>query len=280
MHVAVDADEFCSDVNHAARVLGSELVETPDKQTACAFRLVFHLCGFSLAVYDLAGTLFERERIGHGRLDILVGIDIGLVGCKSVTREFLKFTVADNAFYASVKNFDGESDALRADFVDCRLVVCLVVVLAAVVDYRIGIVLAACVSHVDTAEVPNHRHVDRLAVCERDVESGREVDVISVEFGHSKFDVFTVYEFVRSVEIVLDVTARRNGGFLVAIAAIARLSCKDIAASIRIDLEDSVLVKRIRIAFNELCFACQSAVCDMHRYVNGRTRGVALRSAC
>ncbi len=179
-------------------------------------------------------TLFERDRSGHRRLGVLVRIDVSrnfVVHAVSVACKCLEFCFVCDAvfacFDASVKHIDDKSDALRADFVCRGRIRCLVVVLTVVVDDCVCVVFAAGIRHVDAAEIPRYRHVDRCAVCKRDGESCREVCVISAEFFLTQFDVFSVNEFEGAVKIVLDITALVRCGRFIAIAAVAARSCKD-----------------------------------------------------
>ena len=221
MYVSVHADEFCGDVNQSAVVRRSELVEAPNKQVVCVFRRV----GYDLRCVAVAGALVEFELGGHCGFDVFVRIDVlfnAAVCAVCIADEGFERTLVCNAHNASVKHSDGESDALRTYFVGA------VVVLATVVDDCVCGVFSARISDVDAAEVPRYRQLNRCAVCKRNVEFCREVDVISVEFRRRHCDVFAVHKLVRAVKVVLDVSADCRARFLVAISAISALSCKHV----------------------------------------------------
>ena len=188
--------------------------------------------------------IFVRvDELSIARLD---GVDIT---CKLLER-VLGGCVC--AFRASVKHLDGDFDLLQSEIVDL-VIVCArlaVVVLTRVVDDCLSGKFAARIRHVDAAEVPRNRQRLGLAVCKRERDRGREVDVFSVKFFALQLDVFAAFEFVSAVKIIPDVARRCGCGFLVAISVIARDSVEDLFACVRVDDE------RFGVRVKELACRC------------------------
>ena len=164
--------------------------------------------------------------------------------------------------------------------------VVLIVVFSVVVENCVRSVVSALITYVDTAEVPRYGHTYYLSVFERDAYFGREVLVCAVKLCGRDFNVgiravCRLDEHIRSVKVVLDVTARCRGRFLITVTRVPADSCERSAVnrSERIDDEcvyGCVPVSQFGFRCAVECRRCALTALDVDRYIDGRRCAVAV----